>query len=87
MAWFWWSFVNKDVEQFIRAYENCQLVDSCSHESQQLLQTIESNTQFDMVFLDFWEPGVIPDWDKSRKILTCLGCMTGFGLVTAIGMK
>ena len=48
---------------------------------------IDSDTQFDMVFLDFWEPGEIPDQDESRKILTCLDFMTGFGLPSDTGMK
>ena len=48
---------------------------------------IDSDTTFDMVFLDFWEPGDIPDRDGYRKILTCLYCMTGFGLGVDIGLK
>ena len=64
-----------------------KLVNSCSHKEQQLLQTIKSDTAFDVVFLDFWEPGDIPDQDISRKILTSLDFMTGFGLAEATGMK
>ena len=52
-----------------------------------MLITIESDTPFDMVFIDFWEPGYIPYWEGSRKILPCLDCMTGFGLGAAIGLK
>ena len=40
-----------------------------------------------MVFIDVWEPGYIPDQDGSRKILTHLDCMTGFGLGAAIVLK
>ena len=40
-----------------------------------------------MVFLDFGEPGDIQDWYRSRKILTCLYCMPGFGLVESSGLK
>ena len=40
-----------------------------------------------MVFLDFWEPGDITDWDVSRNIMTCLDFMTVFGLGAATGMK
>ena len=79
--------VNKEVVQFIRAYTHCQFVNSCSHEAHQLLRNIESDTPFDVVFLDFWEPGDIPDRDRSRKILTCLDCMRGFGLGSAIGLR
>ena len=62
--------VSKEAAQFIRAYAYCQLINLFYHEAQQLLQTIESNTTFDVVFLDFWEPGDIPDRDGYRKILT-----------------
>ena len=50
---FWWTMVNKEVVQFIRAGEYFQLVNSCSNEAQQFLQKIDSDTPFDMVFLDF----------------------------------
>ena len=79
--------VNKEVAQFIRACANFQLVNSCSHEAQQLLLQIESDTPFYVVFLEFWEPGYIPDWDGYHNIRTCLDCMTLFGLVASIGMK
>ena len=39
---------------------------------------IESDNPFDVVFIDFWEPGDIPYRDVSRNILTCLDCMTRF---------
>ena len=48
---------------------------------------IESDTSFDVLFIDFWEPGGIPDRDGYCKILKCLDCMTGFGLGAAIGLK
>ena len=73
--------------QLIKACSHCQLVNSCSHEAQQLLQTIDSDTPFDVVFLYFWEPGEIPYLDGSRRILKCLYFMTGFGLAAATGMK
>ena len=87
MAQFWWPMVNKEVDQFIRACAHCQLINSCSHKAQQLLPRIELDTSFDMVFLDFWEPGDIPDQDGYHKILTCLYCMTVFGIAAATGMK
>ena len=79
--------VNKEVKQFIRVCVHCQLVHSCFHEAQQLLHTIESDTPFDMVFIKFWEPGDIPDWNGSHKILTCMDSMTGFWLGATIGLK
>ena len=87
LARFLWPMVNKEVSQFIRACVYWQLVNSCSHEAQQLLQTIESDTPFDVVFLDSGEPGDIPNQYVPRKILTFLDCMTGFGIVEDTGMK
>ena len=43
------------------------------------LKQIESDNTFDLVFLDFWEPGYIPYHDVSCNIMTLLECMTGFG--------
>ena len=79
--------VNKELYQFIISFVHCQLLNSCSQEEQQLLQTIESDTPIDVVFLDFWEPGDIPDRDGSHKILTCLDCMTGFEIGASIDLK
>ena len=45
-----------------------------------MIQTNDSDTPIYVVFLGFLEPGDIPDWDGSHKILTYLDCMTGFGL-------
>ena len=52
-----------------------------------MLHKIESYSPFDVVFMDFSEPGYTPDQDGSRKILTGLDCMTGFWLGAAIGLK
>ena len=87
MAWFWWKMFNKEVEQFIRAREHFKFVKFMPHWVQNMLHTIDSDNPFDVVFLDFWEPGDIPDQDGYRKILTCLDCMTGFGIVAATGLK
>ena len=80
MAWFWCPMVNKDTAHFITACAHCKLVNSFSPEAQQFLQTIESDTPFDEVFIDFWEPRDIPDRDGYRNILTYLDCLTVCGL-------
>ena len=64
-----------------------KLVNSCSHEAQQLLQIVESDNPFDVVFIDFWGLVEIPNQDGSLKILTCLYCMTRFGLASYTGTK
>ena len=87
LAQFWWPMVNNEVSKFIRACAHFQLVNACSHEAQQLLQMIDSDTPFDVVFIDFWKPGYILDQNGSLKILTFLDCMKGFGLAAATGTK
>ena len=52
-----------------------------------MLHTIESDTPFEVVFLEFWVPVDIPYKDGCRKILKCLDCMIGFGVVASIGLK
>ena len=84
---FWCPMVNKEVDQFIRAYAYCQLVNSCSYEAHQMLHMIDSDTPFEVVFLDFWEPGGISDWDGSYKIIICLDCMIVFCLGASSGLK
>ena len=52
-----------------------------------MLHTIDLDTPFDVVFLDFWVPGYIPYRDGSRNISTCMDFMIGFGISAATGMK
>ena len=40
-----------------------------SHEAQMHLHTFETDGTFDVVFLDFGEPGDLPDGIGTRKIL------------------
>ena len=51
-----------------------------------MIHTIVSDTPFDVVFLYFWEPGEIPDFNGSIKIITCLDCMTAFYIVAPSGL-
>ena len=68
--------VNKELNHLIRACANLQLVNPCSDEAHRMLYTIDSDTPFDVAFIDFWETGDIPDWHVSSKIITFLDCMT-----------
>ena len=47
--------------QYIIDSAHFQLVDLLSHESQELIHTIDYDTTFDVVLVDFWEPSYIPD--------------------------
>ena len=77
LTWFWWKIVNNEVAQFITACTHFQLVKSCSHEAHHLIHIIESDTLFDVVFLDFLETGYITYQDGYLNILTFLNFMTG----------
>ena len=87
LARFFFPMVNMEVAHFIRAHIHCQLLNPLSHEAQKILCTVYSDTPFYMVSVDLWEPGDIPDQDGYQNILTCMDCMTGFGLGSASGMK
>ena len=75
--------VNKEVAQFIRYFAYLQLVNSVSHEAHYILHKIELDTPFEVVFLDFWYIGGIPDWDRPKKVITLWDCMTVYGIVSS----
>ena len=52
-----------------------------------MLHIIGSDTPFYVVFLDLWEPWDIPYQDIYCNILTCLYCMTVFGIGSTIVFK
>ena len=52
-----------------------------------MIHTIDSDNPIDVVLLEFWELGDIPDQNGSHNILICLDCIKLFGLGSAIGMK
>ena len=49
------------------------------------LQALVMNVPFDIVFLDVWELGEVPERDGSRKVLTFINCMTGFAATAKLG--
>ena len=63
LAQFWWVMVNKEVAQLIRACAHFQMENSCSHESYQMLHTIDSYKPRVVVFLYFREP-----WGHPRSV-------------------
>ena len=63
---------------------HCWLANNASHDSQMELQALEMDVPFDIVFLDVWEPGRIPEEDGSQKVLTFIDCMTGFAAATTL---
>ena len=84
---FLWTIVNKDVAQFIRSCANFQLLNACYREAHQIFHTIESDTSFEVVFLDFWKAGEIPYQYGYHKIITYLYCITVFEIGASSGLK
>ena len=73
--------------QIIRDCTNFQLVDSCLHKSHNLLNTIESDTPFDMLFIYFYKPVYILYRYGPSKILTFLDCMAVFRISESSGIE
>ena len=79
---YWWPGVVRDVTEGVRGCGHCNLANAASHESQLLLHTLSCDTPFDVIFLDFWSPGDVPDKHGNVKVLTYMDCMTGFVMAT-----
>ena len=78
---FWWPTVSHDVNQMVLGCGHCWLVNNASHDSQMELQALETDVPFDIMFLDVWEPGRVPEEDGSQKVLMFIDCMMGFAVV------
>jgi hypothetical protein len=79
---FWWPGVVRDVTDGVRSCAHCNLANATSHEQQSLLHTLSCDVPFDVVYLDIWSPGDMPDKYGNVKVLTFIDCMTGFAMAT-----
>ena len=70
----------RDATEGIRGCGHCRLAKIASHESQSILNTMACDTPFDVVFLDYWLPGELPDKDGNIKLLTAIDSMTGYAM-------
>ncbi len=78
IARFWWPSVRRDIENLVRACLYCRFGNNTSHETMEILHELESTNPWDAVFLDFWDPGDIPDCTKGdQKLLTYCDELTG----------
>ncbi len=84
-ARFWWPTMKRDVDKLVRFCAHCRLGNATMHDAQDYLNALESDGPFDVVFMDFWEPGEIPDKSGMWKLLTMLDEMTSFAAATATG--
>ena len=79
---YWWPGLVRDVTEGVRGCMHCNLANATSHENQALLHTLACDVPFDVVFLDIWSPGSMPDKYGTLKVLTFVDCMTGFAMAT-----
>lgn len=75
---FWWPTLNREVTHAVSSCAHCRLANIASHEAQQELNALLCDVPFDVVFLDVWSPGDLPEKSGSTKLLTCIDGMTGF---------
>ena len=75
---YWWPSVKRDVDVLVRACLHCRVSKNLSHEAQEVLQELGSDGPFDVIFMDFWDPGEIPDHKLGdQKFLTMMCELTG----------
>jgi hypothetical protein len=75
---YWWPSLLRDVDMAVLGCGHCRLANNVNHEGQAIIQTMQCDTPFDVIFLDVWSPGDIPTKWGHTKVLTCLDCMTAF---------
>ena len=77
-ARFWWPSVRRDVDVLVRACLFCRIGESVSREAHEVLQNLGSDGPFDAIFMDFWDPGEVPDKSMAdQKFITILDELTG----------
>jgi CheY-like chemotaxis protein len=52
--------MTRDITEFVLSCAYCRLSNATSHEAQSILQAIETQEPFDVIFLDVWTPGDFP---------------------------
>jgi hypothetical protein len=57
---YWWPTMTRDITEFVLSCAYCRLSNATSHEAQSILQAIETQEPFDVIFLDVWTPGDFP---------------------------
>ena len=71
--------MRQDVIELVHACAHCVVSKAPLHQSAPILQTINCNKPFAIVFLDYWSPGdSVPSPTREKTVLTCLYCVTSF---------
>jgi ribosomal protein L21E len=77
-ARYWWPRMYLDVKEAVGACAHCKLANAVGQESKSILDAISCDTPFDVIAIDIWSPGAVPDKYGNTKALTSLDTMTGF---------
>jgi len=70
--------MNRDTIDAVTTCAHCRLANNASHEAQAALHDLPCDAPFDVVFLDVWSPGEVPEKTGEHSVLTFLDGMTGF---------
>ena len=76
--------MNRVSHHAIRACAHCRLANNASHEAQAVLHDLPCNAPLDVVFLDVWSPGDVPEKTGDHSVLTYMDGMTGFAAAAFI---
>ena len=77
-ARYWWPRMYLDIKEAVGACAHCKLANAVGQESKSILEAISCDTPFDVIAVDVWSPGAVPDSEGNTKALTSLDTMTGF---------
>jgi hypothetical protein len=75
---FWWPGMSRDTVDAVTNCAHCRLANNASHEAQAVLHDLPCDAPFDVVFLDVWSPGEVPEKTGEHSVLTFMDGMTGF---------
>jgi CheY-like chemotaxis protein len=74
--------MTEDITEFVRSCTYCRLSNATtSHEAQSILQAMETQEPFDVIFLDVWMPGDFPAKWGEIKGLTCISSFAEAALI------
>ena len=79
-ARYYWPNMARDVRAMTLGCAHCRISNATSHEAQQQLQTILSDSPFDAVSMDVWHPGNCGNDGVQAYLLAALDVMTSFAL-------
>ena len=85
-ARYWWPRMYLDVKEAVGACAHCKLANAVGQESKSILDAISCDTPFDVIAIDVWSPGAVPDKEGNTKALTSLDTMTGFASTAILQM-